>query len=234
MSAYNLVPSYSFSTSGTNGTGTPTNPSSPTTTLSANATQSHPTSGTVPPAGAVLVSVNGATENSFSNLTSALASLPADTTSQVILIYPGSYTEQVAVNRPGPVTVIGYQSGNVGQTYTDNQVTITYSRGLSVVAPVAAGHTDAETAVITTTSNKISFYNIEFINTDNLDGAMSSYVTLAASAYGDRVGFYGCSFIGWQDTILTGNPTGYAYYESSYNQGAIDFIVSCDWLRDHI
>ena len=114
MSAYNLVPSYSFSASGTNGTGTPT------TTPSANATQSHPTSGMVPPAGAVLVSVNGAIENSFSNLTSALASLPADTTSQVIFIYPGSYTEQVAVNRPGPVTVVGYQTGSVGQTYTDN------------------------------------------------------------------------------------------------------------------
>jgi hypothetical protein len=128
MSAYNLVPSYSFSASGTNGTGTPTNPSSPTTTPSANATQSHPTSGMVPPAGAVLVSVNGAIENSFSNLTSALASLPADTTSQVIFIYPGSYTEQVAVNGPGPVTVVGYQTGSVGQIYTDNQVTITYSR----------------------------------------------------------------------------------------------------------
>jgi hypothetical protein len=83
------------------------------------------------------------------------------------------------------VTVIGYQSDDVGQTNTNNQVAITCSRGLSVVAPVAAGHTDAETAVITTTSNKIAFYNIEFINTDNLDGAIASYVTLAASAYGN-------------------------------------------------
>ena len=96
------------------------------------------------------------------------------------------------------------------------------------MAPVAAGHTDAETAVITTTSNQITFYNIKFINTDNLDGAISSYVTLAASAYGDQVGFYGCSFIGWQDTILTGNPTGYAYSESSYIEEAINFIVSYD------
>ena len=49
-------------------------------------------------------------------------------------------------------------------------------------------------------------------------------MTLAASVYGDQIGFYGCSFVGWQDTVLTGNPSGYAYYESSYIDGAIDFI----------
>tara|TARA_R110002060_G_scaffold42741_3_gene54274 strand:- start:2179 stop:2661 length:483 start_codon:yes stop_codon:yes gene_type:complete len=139
-------------------------------------------------------------------------------------MYPGSYTEQVSVNRKGPVTVVGYQSGSVGKTYTGNQVTLTFARGLSVVAPVAAGHTNAETAVIATASTKISFYNVNFINTDNLDGAIASYVTLAASVYGDQIGFYGCSFVGWQDTVLTGNPSGYAYYESSYIDGAIDFI----------
>lgn len=31
-------------------------------------------------------------------------------------------------------------------------------------------------------------------------------------------------FQGWQDTLLTGSTTGYQYYESSYIEGAIDFI----------
>ncbi|CZR59142.1 related to pectinesterase [Phialocephala subalpina] len=221
--AYNLVPSFTFSASGLNSTTTSTLPTS-TPSASANATASHPTSGTTPPSGAVLVSVNSAIANSFANLTAALASLPKDTTSQTIFIYPGSYTEQVSVSRDGPVKIIGYQSGSVGKTYTGNQVTVTYSRGLSVVAPIPAGHTDAETAVISTATSTISFYNIDFINTDNLDGSTASYVTLAASVYGDQIGFYGCSFIGWQDTLLTGNPSGYAYYESSYIEGAIDFI----------
>ncbi|KAH6664821.1 pectin lyase fold/virulence factor [Halenospora varia] len=216
MTAYNLVPSFSFSASGVNGTATSTNTTT-STPATANATSSRPVR-------AVLVSVNGSIANSFTNLTAALASLPSDTTSQTIFMYPGSYTEQVSVGRSGPVTIVGYQSGNVGQSYTGNQVTLTFARGLSVVAPVAAGHTDAETAVISTASTQISFYNIDFINTDNLDGAASSYVTLAASVYGDQIGFYGCSFIGWQDTLLTGNPSGYAYYESSYIEGAIDFI----------
>jgi pectin methylesterase-like acyl-CoA thioesterase len=222
MTAYNFSPSFSFSATGANGTGTSTIPSPPTAT--ANATTSHPSSGTVPPSGAVLVSVGGTVANSFANLTSALASLPADSTWQIIFMYPGSYTEQVSANRAGPVAVIGYQAGNVGQTYEANQVTVTYSRGLSVVAPVGTGHTDAETAVISTATNQISFYNVDFINTDHLDGSIASYVTLAASLYGDQIGFYDCSFIGWQDTILTGNPTGYAYYESSYIEGAIDFV----------
>ncbi|PVH85551.1 carbohydrate esterase family 8 protein, partial [Cadophora sp. DSE1049] len=223
MEAYNFAPSYNFSASGINGTPTTAKPV-PSATPTANSTTTRPTSGTTPPAGAILVSVGGTIANSFSSLTSALASLPADTTSQTIFMYPGSYTEQVSVNRKGPVTVIGYQSGSVGKTYTGNQVTLTFARGLSIVAPVAAGHTNAETAVIATASTKISFYNVNFINTDNLDGAIASYVTLAASVYGDQIGFYGCSFVGWQDTVLTGNPSGYAYYESSYIDGAIDFI----------
>ncbi|UPX19919.1 Pectinesterase [Ascochyta rabiei] len=62
------------------------------------------------------------------------------------------------------------------------------------------------------------------INTDNLDGAKASYVTLAASIYGNDIVLYGCSFDGWQDTLPTGATTGYQHYESCYIGGAIDFI----------
>lgn len=225
MTTYNADAIFSFSANGTSGTPTASaTVSTATVTATADATTLHPTSGTVPPQGAVLVSVNGAIANSFSSLTAALASLPADTTNQTIFMYPGSYTEQISVNRAGSVKIIGYQSGNPGQAYSGNQVTVTYAKGLSVVAPIAAGRTDADTATFATASNKISVYNVNFINTENLDGSTTSYVTLASSIYGDQIGFYGCSFVGWQDTLLTGNPAGYAYYESSYIEGAIDFI----------
>jgi pectin methylesterase-like acyl-CoA thioesterase len=62
------------------------------------------------------------------------------------------------------------------------------------------------------------------VNTDNLDGAEANYVTLAASIYGNDIGFYACSFNGWQDTLLNGATAGYQYYESCYIGGAIDFI----------
>ncbi|KAL5385138.1 hypothetical protein DPSP01_004948 [Paraphaeosphaeria sporulosa] len=220
MTAYNYKPSFTLGVS-------PTQTSSPTTSPSASseaATWAHPTSGTVPPAGAVLVSSDGSKAGSYRNLTSALASLPSDSSTQVIFIYPGTYQEQVpSVSRAGPVMIIGYTEGNPGQTYSSNTVTITNARGLSV-SPPPAGHSDAETATFATASTKISMYNVNLVNSDNLDGAIPSYVTLAGSIYGNHIGFYGCSFIGWQDTLLTGATNGYQYYESSYIEGAIDFI----------
>ncbi|RHZ67191.1 putative pectin methylesterase [Aspergillus thermomutatus] len=225
MTAYNSVPSYSLtgSSTGTNtSTTTPTTTATPSSTVTAS--WGHPTSGTTPPVGAVIVSQGGSVNDSYSNLTAALAALPNDSSTQIIFMYPGTYNEQVpSINRNGPVQIIGYQSGNPGESYSTNQVTITFARGLSV-SPLPTGHSDAETATLFTASNKIALYNINIINSDNLDGSQSSYVTLAASIYGSQIGFYGCSFIGWQDTLLTGSTAGYQYYESCYIEGAIDFI----------
>ncbi|KXJ87453.1 pectin lyase fold/virulence factor, partial [Microdochium bolleyi] len=212
--AYAYVPSYSLT--GAPATTDPTTPTNPALT--------HPTSGTVPPAGAVLVAADGSIAGAFSSLTAALASLPADASNQIIFMYPGTYREQVpAVSRPGPVMIMGYTSDAPGKGFSANQVTITQARGLSVSPPVP-GHSNAETATISTASSSISWYNINMVNSDNLDGAIPSYVTLAASIYGDKIGFYGCSFVGWQDTLLTGATSGMQYYESCYIDGAIDFI----------
>ncbi|KAI1859404.1 hypothetical protein JX265_010407 [Neoarthrinium moseri] len=217
MAAFNYAPSYSLS-SGASATTSPSNQTTPTVTWT------HPTSGTSPPAGAVLVSVNGIIPGSYTSLTDALASLPADTTTQVIFMYPGTYNEQPpAVNRAGPVIIMGYTSDAPGRAYKTNQVTITQARGLSV-SPVPVGHSNAETATFSTASSKISMYNINLVNSDNSDGSKASYVTLAGSIYGNKIGFYGCSFVGWQDTLLTGATNGYQYYESCYIEGAIDFI----------
>ncbi|KAH7309880.1 pectinesterase [Stachybotrys elegans] len=210
--AYDLVPSYSLTQSA--------NPSdsNPAPILS------HPTSGTEPPEGAVLVAADGSISGAHTSLTAALASLPKDASAQIVFMYPGTYNEQVpTVNRPGPIMIIGYTSDAPGKSYKTNQVTITQSRGLSV-SPLPAGHSNAETATIATASSRISWYNINLVNSDNLDGAKPSYVTLAASIYGDKIAFYGCSFIGWQDTLLTGATAGSQYYESCYIDGAIDFI----------
>ncbi|KAM0196201.1 hypothetical protein ACHAPI_005928 [Fusarium lateritium] len=214
MKAYNYVPSYTIGDSSA--------ASDPETDVS---WPSHPSDGTTPPKNAVLVSVGAEKSGSYSSLTSALKSLPKDSTPQVIFIYPGSYEEQVpSINRPGPVTIIGYTESEPGKTYTGNQVTITQAKGLSVAGTIPAGRSNADTATIATASSKIAIYNVKFINTDNLDGATPSYVTLAASVYGDKIGFYGCSFDGWQDTLLTGATTGYQYYESCMIDGAIDFV----------
>ncbi|KAF5608953.1 pectinesterase [Fusarium subglutinans] len=214
MKAYNLVPSYAI-----DGSDTATDPETDDTW------PVHPSDGTTPPKDAVTVSVGGEKSGSYSSLTDALQSLPKDSTPQTIFIYAGTYEEQVpAINRPGPVTIIGYTESDPGKTYTSNQVTITQAKGLSVAGSIPAGRSNADTATIATASTKIAFYNVKFVNSDNLDGATPSYVTLAASIYGNDIGFYGCSFIGWQDTLLNGATNGYQYYESCYIEGAIDFI----------
>ncbi|KAF9768920.1 hypothetical protein IL306_013730 [Fusarium sp. DS 682] len=214
MKAYNLIPSYAI-----DGSDAGTEP------VTDNSWPVHPTDGTTPPKGAVIVSVGGEKSGSYSTLTDALKSLPKDSTPQAIFIYAGTYEEQVpAINRPGPVTIIGYTESDPGKTYATNQVIITQAKGLSVAGTIPAGRSNADTATIATASTNIAFYNVKFVNSDNLDGATPSYVTLAASVYGNHIGFYGCSFIGWQDTLLTGATNGYQYYESSYIEGAIDFV----------
>jgi pectin methylesterase-like acyl-CoA thioesterase len=198
MTAYEYVPSYDL-TGGASTTATATTITTSTTASStaavstASATWAHPSSGTTPPTGAVLVSVGASVNGSYGNLTDALASLPDDTTTQIIFMYAGTYEEQVpAINRNGPVMIVGYTTGNPGQSYADNEVTITFAHGLSV-SPLPSGHSDAETATVSTASTKIAFYNVNIINSDNLDGLESSYVTLAASIYGNHVAFYGTS-----------------------------------------
>ncbi|KAF5680489.1 pectinesterase [Fusarium circinatum] len=214
MKAYNLVPSYAI-----DGSDAATDPETDDTW------PVHPSDGTTPPKDAVTVSVGGEKSGSYSTLTDALQSLPKDSTPQTIFIYAGTYEEQVpAINRPGPVTIIGYTESDPGKTYASNQVIITQAKGLSVAGTIPAGRSNADTATIATASTKIAFYNVKFVNSDNLDGATPSYVTLAASIYGNDIGFYGCSFIGWQATLLNGATNGYQYYESCYIEGAIDFI----------
>jgi pectin methylesterase-like acyl-CoA thioesterase len=223
QAAWNAQPSWTFPASTTTGSASSTSSgvAGPTSTSSINA---HPDSGTLPPQYAVIVSADGQHNASFTNLTAALASLPNDSTNQTIFVYAGTYNEQLpSINRPGAIRVIGYTSGSPGQSYKDNSVTVTFAHGLSV-SPLPVGHNDAETATVATASNRISFYNVNFINSDNLDGLEANYVTLAASIYGNDIGFYGCSFQGWQDTLLTGATAGYQYYESCYISGAIDFI----------
>jgi len=220
MAAYNYVPSYNISSGNTTTpvSTTPVGPVGGTSTINA-----HPDSGTIAPAGSVIVDITGA-QGSFVNITAALAFLPNDSSNQTIFILPGTYNEQLpSINRPGPVRIIGYTTAPVGASYKDNQVTLSFARGLSV-SPLPVGHSDAETATLATASSTISIYNVNIFNTDNSDGAQPSYVTLAGSIYGSHIGFYAVSMTGWQDTLLTGATNGYHYYENSYVEGAIDFI----------
>jgi pectin methylesterase-like acyl-CoA thioesterase len=66
---------------------------------------SPPSLRTTPPSGAKIVRAGTTTSGEYATLAAAVAALPADTSSQVIFMYPGTYTGQVLIQRSGPVTV---------------------------------------------------------------------------------------------------------------------------------
>ncbi|KAL4898661.1 pectin lyase fold/virulence factor [Aspergillus ambiguus] len=45
---------------------------------------------------------------------------------------------------------------------------------------------------------------------------------VAASVSGDQIGFYGCKFLGYQDTLYAREGT--QYYSNCYMEGAVDYI----------
>ena len=60
---------------------------------------------TSPPAGALVVRHESCGSGEFTSISSAVKSLPHDNSAHTIFIYPGTYTEQIRVTRPGPLTV---------------------------------------------------------------------------------------------------------------------------------
>jgi pectinesterase len=77
-------------------------------------------------------------------------------------------------------------------TYKSNTVIIQF--GLS--AKLTSGSDDAS-GTLRVHKDNFRMYNVHVKNTFG-----SGSQALAVSQYGNRVGFYGCAFIGFQDTVL--------------------------------
>lgn len=80
----------------------------------------------------------------------------------------------------------------------------------------AAGNLDAS-SVANIVSANFKAYNINFKNTYG-----SGSQAVAVTANGDKQGFYGCGFYGYQDTLYAKN--GKQYYSNCYMEGAVDYI----------
>ena len=94
-------------------------------------------------------------------LETAISALPNDGAEKVILINPGTNTEQININRTGKVTLRGVTSFE--NDYSQNQVTIQFSYGVSTSA-----WQDESTPVINskkTDGSGLALYNINFVNT---------------------------------------------------------------------
>ncbi|KAF7985845.1 hypothetical protein HWV62_532 [Athelia sp. TMB] len=96
-------------------------------------------------------------------------------------------------------------------SYTSNTVTITAG------GSAATKGSDDASGTFRVHANSFKMYNVNVVNSYGMGSQ-----ALALSAYGTEQGFYGCSFKGYQDTVLT--DTGTQFFGYSYVEGAVDFI----------
>ncbi|XP_006462923.1 hypothetical protein AGABI2DRAFT_179502 [Agaricus bisporus var. bisporus H97] len=164
---------------------------------------------TSPPAGALVVRARTSNSGEFSTVSAAVASLPNDSSSRTIFIYPGTYNEQVFITRSGPLTIYGYTTDT--STYRNNQVNIQAG-----VPASQAGSNDAS-GTLRVHKDNFKLYNV---NVKNTFGQGSQ--AIAISQYGSRVGLYACGFYGYQDTLYANEGT--QVYLRGYIEGAVDFI----------
>ncbi|KAJ7060878.1 pectinesterase [Mycena amicta] len=164
---------------------------------------------TTPPSGAIVVRQGTTTSGEFATLAAALNSLPNDSSSRSIFIFPGTYTGQVDITRAGPLTIYGYTTDTT--TYTGNQANIVAAGNAT-----AAGSDDAS-GTMRIHKDNFAMYNV---NVKNTLGA--GVQAIAFSQYGSHVGLYGCGFYGFQDTLYANQGT--QVYLKGYIEGATDFI----------
>ncbi|KAG6009426.1 hypothetical protein E4U21_002341 [Claviceps maximensis] len=160
---------------------------------------------TTPPQGALIVG-----PGHYGTIQAAVNALTSTTAEQSIFVQAGTYHEQLTINKlNGPLAIYGYTTD--ASSYQANQVTI------------VAGHSQKEnlhndqTATLRASSPNFKLYNVNVVNSFG-KGSQA----LALSAAETNQGYYGCSFKGFQDTILA--QSGKQLYVNSYLEGATDFV----------
>ncbi|KAJ5288608.1 pectin lyase-like protein [Penicillium angulare] len=176
---------------------------------------------------------------SHKTIQSAISSLPNDKSSQTILVFEGSYNEQLNVTRPGPITILG-QSDSPSDPLK-NKVTVSFAAAnqdstgtidnvwfsVLVVAPtldaslIGSGTTGFAVPDDTPFGNTdFRVYNVDFVNdfAPYTDGPAAAMMISRANG-----GFYYCGFYSYQDTIYVGK-LGNAYFYKSIIAGETDFL----------
>jgi pectinesterase len=173
---------------------------------------------TTAPSGCLSVGVS----SQFKTVQLAVDSLnTSSTTTQCIFISEGTYKEQVYI-QPLKFALTIYGETADTTSYASNTVTITQGRSQNDSA-----NNDA-TATLRAWSTNLKVYNINLVNTR---GPGSQALALSANA--GKQGYYGCQFIGFQDTVLA--QDGAQIYAMSYIEGATDFIFgqrATAWFDD--
>jgi pectinesterase len=142
------------------------------------------------PSGAIVVAADGSGD--FTSVQDAVDSLStSSTTAQSIFIDQGTYNEQVYVPaRQAQLTIYGYTTDT--SSYGANGATITQDLSQDDVSG------NDLTATLRAWSEGLKVYNVNLVNTRG-QGSQA----LALSAQATEQGYYGCQFLGYQDTVLS-------------------------------
>ncbi|KAI1869171.1 uncharacterized protein JN550_005801 [Neoarthrinium moseri] len=176
-------------------------------TLLASASAVLAASRTSPPSGCLHVAKSG---GQYTTVQAAVNSLSTSSTAdQCIFINQGTYTEQVYIaSRAAKLTIYGYTTDTT--SYANNKAIITYNKDAK-----SAGNNDAS-GTVRAHSDNFKMYNVNVINSY---GKGSQAIALSAQGSG---GYYGCSFYGFQDTLLANEDQ--QIYKNCQITGATDFI----------
>ncbi|KAL4195879.1 hypothetical protein AMTRI_Chr04g180520 [Amborella trichopoda] len=156
----------------------------------------------------ITVGHDGSTD--FNNITDAIASIPPNNTSRVVVeIRPGFYREKVVIPMDRQFVTL---SGDAA-----NPPTISWNDTASTTG------TTSKSAAVTVIGNYFIATYIQFENSAPTpkSGAEKGQA-VAARVKGDKAAFYHCAFVGYQDTLY--DQQGLHYFSKCFIQGTLDFI----------
>ncbi|KAH7279422.1 hypothetical protein KP509_37G019000 [Ceratopteris richardii] len=159
-------------------------------------------------ASTVVVDLKGS--GNFTSIQKAIDSIPFGSKNPVyIIVNPGIYREKVVIPRTKDfITLQGHGRTNTMVVWNDTAASAT-STYLSASISV-----DAQYFV----AMNISFQNSAPQPTPGAEGQQA----VALRISGDNAVFYGCGFIGHQDTLY--DQKGEHYFRDCYIEGSIDFV----------
>ncbi|KAL7424629.1 hypothetical protein Q5752_000313 [Cryptotrichosporon argae] len=190
-------------------------------------------------------------EAEYGTIQSAVLALPNDTSSQVILVGPGSYHEVVNVTRPGPLVILGMTAN--ASSHVHNTVSLWNSSYINQTTQTAA-QDNADAVVLTVSPSRnasraasgtlgpavlpasagypfgsvdFKMYNVDVANRATVGGVEWTATDTGPSAallvaYANA-SFYHCSFASYQDTLYVGR-NGSAVFVGGEVRGSTDYI----------
>lgn len=171
----------------------------------------------------VVVALDGS--GTHTSVQAAIDSVPADTSAEKqfrILVQPGVYKEHVVI--PAGKRFIQL----MGKPGEENNTVISMGTNVKTPDPKNPGKTlsaqDSSTVLID--APDIICHHLTFENTTTREDRVQA---LACFIRGDRVAFFHCRFLGWQDTLRPdsyGGKTCRQYFGECYIEGHCDYIYS--------